>query len=486
MDISAVPDDEQEIGALLRVSSEDVQEALRLWHGGEAPKWPLAQLRLGLQITSQQELLHSLADSAMAAQNRSVLNLALEHLRILSAESEDLLRQRYEHRQDVQMVANGLNLSRSTLFYRQRLAISQLTEIVNQLEREASHEWRERMTARLELPTYSELVGIEESHRKLLEALLAEDAYFIIAIDGLGGLGKTALADRLTRDLIQSVRFDEIIWVTAKQTHLSARGRLQVDTTRPAMTFPVLLDALSIRFDLPEGFRGSQLQKQRLVKRFLEQRACLVIIDNLETVADYKALLPELQQWQNPSKFLLTSRIRLIDQPGIFSHSLQELAQTAVYQLIRQEAAKTGFSALIQAGDNELKQIYNVVGGNPLAIKLVIGQLRFHSLPRVLARLSESQNEQGAGLFDYIYQEAWDSLDDNSRLILLSLTQAGETGFTFDHLLDITALSMLTIEQSLEELILLSLVDLRGSLLERRYNLHRLTEMFLLKMLEQE
>lgn len=473
-----------EMKNLVVITTEDVQEALRLWHGGDVARWPLANLRLGLQVTSDQELYSSLADSGPAALNRAILNVGLEQMRVVNAESEELLRQRYEHRQDVMVVANRMNLSRSTVFYRQRQAVNHLTEILNQLERDASLEWRERMIARLEVSTYTELVGIDESHDVLINALLNEKEHFIIAIDGLGGLGKTALSDRLARDLIQTIRFDEFVWVTAKQTHLSTRGRLQVESNRPALTFPMLIDELAARFDLPEVARHSHLQKQRLVKRFLEQRACLIIIDNLETVADYKSLLPELKQWQNPSKFLITSRLRLVDQPGVLSFSLPELSETAVLQLIRQEAKRSGFSTLLAASDEDLRQIYGVVGGNPLAVKLVIGQLRFHSLPRVMSRLTVGQDETGIGLFDYIYQEAWESLDNNSRTTLMALSQAGETGFLLEHIQEITQLATATLEQSLEELILLSLVDLRGSLFDRRYSLHRLTEIFLLQMLE--
>jgi hypothetical protein len=247
----------------------------------------------------------------------------------------------------------------------------------------------------------------------------------------------------------------------------------------------MLIDELTTKFDLPQNFNGSQLHKQRLVKHYLRERSCLIIIDNLETAADYAALIPELKKWQNPSKFLLTSRMRLIDQPGVFTYSLTELAETAVFQLIRQEAGRIGFTDLVKASDQDLQQIYQIIGGNPLAIKLTIGQLRFHSLPRVLARITTGQNEAGIGLFDYIYQEAWDSLDENSQTTLIALTHAGDSGFPIEHLIEITGLAPTTVERALEELILLSLVDLRGSLFDRRYSLHRLTEMFLLQMIEQ-
>jgi hypothetical protein len=384
---------------------------------------------------------------------------------------------------DVMAVSNSLNISESSLYYRQRQAITKLAEILSQLEAGASANWQKRMFGRLEVPSYTQLVGVDEVRATLVHALLSESDHFLVSLDGLGGLGKTAMADQITRDLIHTNRFDEIGWVTAKHTHLSTLGRLQVESGRPALTFPMVVDRLANQFDLPESKAGSQLHQQRVVEQLLRDRACLVVIDNLETVADYRSLLPELRRRQNPSKFVLTSRLRLLDEPGVFSLSLQELSAVAAFQLIRQEAQRTGFLALATATDNDLQQIYDTVGGNPLALKLVVGQLRFRSLPRVLGRCAEGQGQPTReALFDYIYREIWETLQPDSKSTLLALTQAGETGFTFEHLVAVADLPESAVDHCLEELILLSLVDLGGSLMERRYRLHRLTEVFLLRM----
>ncbi|MFQ5398888.1 MAG: NB-ARC domain-containing protein [Anaerolineae bacterium] len=468
------------------LNANDVLEALRLWHGGEVPRWPLAHLRLGLKVSNEQEAHSSLAEAGPAAHNRAILSQGLEVLRSVSPEAEDLLRERFEHRRDALAVANSLNITEASLYYRQRQAVHQLTGILIQLEESASAEWQERMLARLELQAYDHLVGIEETRKLLFDALMNPNGQFIVAIDGLGGIGKTTIADRVTRDVIRTTRFDEVAWITAKHTHLSTLGRLQVESGRPALTFRMLIDKLSNQFEFPESSVSTQLQRQRMVKNFLRNRACLVIIDNLETVADYHNLLPELQKWQKPSKFLLTSRLRLLDEPGVFSVSMKELSEVSAFQLMRNEARRTGFTALMSAEDEELRQIYEAVGGNPLALKLVIGQLRFHSLPHVLERFAGGQEmESGEGLFDYIYREIWESLDDDSKITLLALTQAGETGFTFDHLAAVSSLPEPTLYQCLEDLVLLSLVDLGGSLTERRYRLHRLTEVFLLRMFDE-
>jgi hypothetical protein len=85
-------------------------------------------------------------------------------------------------------------------------------------------------------------------------------------------------------------------------------------------------------------------------------------------------------------------------------------------------------------------------------------------------------------LFDYIYREIWENLHDDSKTTLLALTQAGESGFTFEHLTDISGLDESKASAALEELVLLSLVDLGGNLSERRYRLHRLDGSLLLRM----
>jgi hypothetical protein len=468
----------------LVLTPSDVLNALRLWHGGAIEHWPLANLRLNLQVAEEQEAHGSLSDTGPAARNRAILNRGLERLRDISPSASSLLRERFEKGRDVLEVANGLNIAEATLHYRQRQAVNQLADILTELEEAASEDWQNKMLARLELPSYIELVGIDQTFSLLSDALMAEDRNFITVLDGLGGLGKTALADWTTRQIIQSTRFNDIAWITAKQTYLSAMGRLEVETDVPAMTIPALLEKLSEQFELPKH-NITYLQRQREVRAYLRDQPNLIVIDNLETIADYRALLPTLREWQSPSKFLLTSRRRLLDQPGVYSISLKELTEEAAFRLVRQVAEHAGFSELAGADEETLRKIYQAVGGNPLALKLLVGQLRFYSLPQVLARFSGKGLTEENGLFDYIYREAWESISDEEKETLLALTQAGENGFNFEQLASRVSLPEKVLFESLENLILLSLVDRAGTLWERCYRLHRLTEVSILRMLEE-
>lgn len=467
------------------IKPNQVLEALRLWHGGEVTQWPLADMRLGLRLRPLKEDHRTLAESGPASHNRAILNFALEQLREISTEAEELLRSRYEHQIEVMSLANTLNLSEDSIYYRQRQAVNQLTDILNQEEESSRLSWQERMVNRLDLASYSQLVGVEEIQNRLAQVLIQNEDLFIFSLEGLGGLGKTALADFTVRQMIHQNRFDEIVWVTAKQTHLSLLGRLQVESGRPALTFPMLIEALSAQLGLDEYHPATQLQRQRLVQQFLRERRCLVVIDNLETVADYRSLVPELRRWQNPTRFLLTSRYRLLEEPEIFSLPMPELPLPAALQLIRLEGQRVGIADLAAAADSDLEPIYQVVGGNPMALKLVVGQLRFHSLDRILNRFRQKpQGTSGNDLFAYIYQEIWDNLAEESQTTLLALAQAGENGFAFDHLAEVAQLSEEVVERHLEQLILLSLVDTTGTLFSKRYRLHRLTYAFIHQLME--
>ena len=467
------------------LTPSDILDALRLWHGGAIERWPLNNLRLNIQVADEREVHGSLGDTGPAARNRAILNRGLEKLREISPSASSLLRERFVQGRDVLEVANSLNIAEATLHYRQRQAVNQLTDILSELESAAGQDWQNKMLGRLELPTYVDLVGIEKPFSLLSDALMAEDKNFVTVLDGLGGLGKTALADWTTRQIIQTTRFNDVAWITAKQTYLSAMGRLEVETDVPAMTIPFLLEKLAEQFELASN-SITYLQRQREVRAYLRDQPNLIVIDNLETIADYKALLPTLREWQSPSKFLLTSRRRLLDYPDAYSISLNELSEESALLLIRHVAEYAGFSELAVAEANILQKIYRAVGGNPLVLKLVVGQLRFYSLHQVLDRFSDNLRGKENGIFDYIYRENWEAISDEEKETLLALTQAGESGFTFEQLESRVSLSQTKLIECLENLILISLVDRTGTIMERCYRLHRLTELSILKMLEEE
>jgi hypothetical protein len=208
----------------------------------------------------------------------------------------------------------------------------------------------------------------------------------------------------------------------------------------------------------------------------------LVVIDNLETVEDVEKLLHTVRQWVNPTKFLFTSRFSRFYETDIYHFTVPELAETDALTLVRHEATVRNNGALATASDDDLRPLYATVGGNPLALRLVVGQTHIHGLGHVLADLQGARGRSIEQLYHYIYWQVWNSLEELAQQALLLMPLVTEGGGDIEYLTAMAAgggLSAEDVGNALERLVALNLVDSRGGLHERRYTIHALTRTFL-------
>jgi transcriptional regulator with XRE-family HTH domain len=330
----------------------------------------------------------------------------------------------------------------------------------------------------LRLPAEQFLFGVEQPRGQLRPILEQPGSPWLIALDGIGGIGKTSLAGVLAHDLMATGRFHDLAWVSAKQEEFLPGDGVQ-PLSQPALTVESLVDGLLEQLHPQPVLTASFPEKLAILTDLLAKQPYLIVIDNLETVSDYQALLPRLRQLANPAKFLLTSRHSLRGYSDVYCFSLKELNQADTLTLLKHEAEVRGIEVLAQASPDQLERIYHVVGGNPLALKLVIGQICVLSLPEVLENLREAQGKKIDDLYTYIYWQAWQALDEAGRAVLLVMPLAH--GGDLNQLLELSELEQAPLEQALERLATLSLVEVGGDLDRRRYYIHRLTETFLLR-----
>lgn len=348
----------------------------------------------------------------------------------------------------------------------------------NKFEKRTNRNWQDHLETRLDLPPAVELIGFENYLDSLEPVITSTGVPWIVCIEGLGGLGKTSLANAFVRQPFLANRFRDIAWVSAKrQSYLPGAGLQQL--AAPVLTVETLIDTLLSQLDKSALSAPTPEQRRLALTEILKSAPFLIIIDNLETVEAYQTLLPTLQKLANPTKFLLTSRASLKSYADVFSFSLDELGPVDTMRLIRHEAHLKGLSLVTAAPDSQLDPIYDVVGGNPLAVKLVTGQVAILSLEHVLENLKKARGKQNEELYTFLYWEAWRLLTAASRQIFLMMPLI-EQG-TVEQLMAVSGFDRHELSQALQQLVELSLVQLKATDFQiYRYSIHSLTETFLL------
>ena len=453
-----------------------VHQALAAWYSQSADSSPLA----GLALVQQAQAAGNLPAGRAS---RQVLLAALEALAAAAPEEAHLLRRRFVENKPVFVMARELSMAEATFYKHQRRAIASLAAVLAEMERAAASQRAAAAATRLPWIDYGRLFGVEPLLGQMVDLLTAaEPPAWLVLLTGLGGQGKTTVAHRALELIVQRGQLPlEVGWVSAQQQIFHPSGLLRpVDA--PALTADDLLLALAAQL-LPAAARVAPFTSQRALdalQAHLRQIPHLVVIDNLETLRDVAALLPTLRRLAGPSRFLLTSRQALPGEPDVYHLPVPELAEADALALLRSEAETRNLPAVRAASDADLRPIVETVGGNPLALKLAVGQLYLLPLPQVVENLHQARGRKAADLYRYIYWQAWNQLDADSQEVLLAMPMFAQSGADLASVQRVCEVPAGRLTDALERLAHLSLVTVAGDLHGRRYSIHRLTETFLL------
>jgi hypothetical protein len=232
---------------------------------------------------------------------------------------------------------------------------------------------------RSNLPTqvYSAFLGRERELAKLFEFLSPAKRSYVLSIDGIGGIGKTALAVEAARRCSLSISdgnpdnlpfFEAVIFASAKSNYL----RYQCILPRPAResslsdVFRVISEVLD-----DQSIMQSPMESQvRKVYDSLKRQSTLLIIDNLETFDGgdnvHSDIMSFLEEIPGGTKAILTSRIRNGYHVQL---NLGELNEKESIKLARTHAEENGIKII----RSDAQLIYKVFGGIPLAIINAVG-----------------------------------------------------------------------------------------------------------------
>jgi len=227
---------------------------------------------------------------------------------------------------------------------------------------------------RLARMEHTRLIGRQAEIKQLQDLLSPNYAAYLITIDGIGGVGKTALAldvayQSLRASTGESARphiptFESIIFVSAKQQYLTAQGILQSSQVHRTLLkiFQEITTTLS-RYDIRSTPVHEQLD---LVRDALSRQRTLLIVDNLETMEDKQEILSFLYELPPTVKVVVTTRERAMFSPI----RLEQLAEEAAIELIEQQAEEKK----VYMGEKEIRMLYERIRGIPAALVYAVGQ----------------------------------------------------------------------------------------------------------------
>jgi LuxR family glucitol operon transcriptional activator len=338
---------------------------------------------------------------------------------------------------------------------------------------------RQRPWHNLPQRSYTRFVGRQAELEKLTQLLLPHprSRHFVVTLDGIGGVGKSALALELAyryRDgyaaLPPDDRFEAIVWASAKRTLLTAGGIQQRQQT--FNTLADLYREIATVLEQPAILQSEPDRRRGLVERALTAQRTLLIVDNLETVDD-EELLSFLREIPDPTKVIVTTRHRIdiayairlagMPEPDAKALMMVEAARKNVALTIAADTAATDDLSPLAASPAVavLDDMYRKTGGLPLAIVWSIGLISLgHSVESVLRRLGSGHSD----IARFCFAESVARIRDRDAYRLLLALSLFESHVSRAMLGEVAGLGADVIgrDDGLAELLQLSLAEQKG------------------------
>jgi len=305
-----------------------------------------------------------------------------------------------------------------------------------------------------------DFVGRDAEIAELRKAL-ERRSFPIVTLWGWGGSGKSALALKLAYDLLaendeSSLRFDYIVWISAKKTELTPDGirRLSGSTLRVASVLKEIARVTGAS-DLVDLDAAPETLARQIQGLFEGTDRLLVIVDNFETFEDDKGFAWEIfKDVAGSIAFLVTSRHKKgeAEQPI----HLAGLPEEDSLLLLESEARAKNAGPILASGLPLRRRVIRECDYLPLAIKTVVGWVT--KGVSVDTALSGFRAVQGEGIHEFCFEESYELLTESDRLLVFVMAALNEPA-SRDELHIATGLSLATLDTSLETLANLSILE---------------------------
>jgi len=244
----------------------------------------------------------------------------------------------------------------------------------------------------------------------------------IITIMGAGGVGKTALALEIAKNIIRDSKnpFKAVIWFSAKEEKLTDVDIIEIPSE--IKNLEQLIGDILFLFDKVAYDNYQQVDVPieyyiRFLYKKLEENEnrFLLIIDNLESILGKEPLIKFIEDI--PCKILITSRIGLgkLERPI----SLKELKEDDSIILFKYVAKSKEVVELLTLNDNKITELVNRMKRYPLALKWSIGQFL---IGKDLDKAFPKKLPGESLIAQFSFNNVYSLLTENEKRILFAIT----------------------------------------------------------------
>jgi tetratricopeptide (TPR) repeat protein len=262
------------------------------------------------------------------------------------------------------------------------------------------------------VPAVPTWVGREKEIAALLESKAK-----VVALNGLGGFGKSALAATYFHERARRKDFSLVYWADCReqgntvQTHLIAildlitQGVINARSLNEANTADII------------GVFLQEISKRRILIAF-DNIDEYVDLETQLTVGTMQELLKQVLSTDHDSQLILTSRPKI-------TYNSTKFLQIAVPGLSAADAAdlfeKRGAKLDTFRKDQQVEAVLNLTQGSALHLNLIATQVaKQGNLDNLLARIEQGTAPEAQ---DRIFEEIWASLKEEQRKVLRYLAE---------------------------------------------------------------
>lgn len=229
---------------------------------------------------------------------------------------------------------------------------------------------------------YKKFFGREESIHNIREILI-RGGTFIASIDGVGGIGKTALAYYFCKEkLLPTNSFDYLIWLSAKETVFDPFSKEQmIKQVRSSFKgIEELIDSVLSVIGFEDLIDKPLEEKKSFVEdQVLKKTKIFLVLDNLEAIDDnlfFNYITTDLNKFafdNRDLKVLTTSRKR--KKIADFPIEIEGLSLEDALKMLKYLASGYDIKDILKATDHDNIKLIEKVGCVPLGIEFIIGQM---------------------------------------------------------------------------------------------------------------